>query len=159
MHEKLKNKRWISKVSISFQTIVNLYWRKSVRVTASIFVNFCSKYLDRKFHRFSGGDEDGAFIENVQSVRLFNFLHLEFPSATEHFSSLAQFCADAFVVVPNEILLVFRLCNPKCFTSFSLSNTLHSSWNPCAMHLIAWKWFSAPLRFRDHFSNGGLAFP
>lgn len=38
MHEKLKNKRWISKVSISFQTIVNLYWRKSDHINFPTFV-------------------------------------------------------------------------------------------------------------------------
>lgn len=125
MHEKLKNKRWISKVSISFQTIVNLYWRYTV--TASIFSNFCSKIFGSKIPRF------GWVIGNVQSVRFFNNL-----------------------TASPLIHTVWWCCVSRIFYWFFgyaiQSASLHSSLNPC-MHLIAWKWFSAPLRFRDHFSK------
>lgn len=141
MHEKLKNKRWISKVSISFQTIVNLYWRKSDRIN---FPNFCSsrKYFGSNILGFSG-----ISYLCVRSCLFSIFLYaIQILSLSSLVLSGIFYWFFGYAI---EVLHEFQLRNSHFLTLFACL---------VCMHLIAWKWFSASLHSQDRFRSFSLQF-
>lgn len=149
MHEKLKNKRWISKVSISFQTIVNLYWRKSDRINFPTFVQ--NIWIEHCW--FSGIAVSLCVLQFILVSSLSQFpvcvyLLFKFTPHPEYFIGFFGYA-------------IWKVLLDSASFSWYLAHSLQRIF-VCCMHLIVWKWFSASLHSRDlslSFSqNGAHAF-